>query len=269
MHELTQPLRHRQRLAGHWRCTMALERATQLQRVERVAARNVVEPPKHRPGEREPDPSLQETVDRAEAQRRDLEETCPLELEQRSGCRQPQAVRKEKAGRLLAKASPRERKHGAGRGVEPLDVVHGHEQRALGSVDAKRAEKRDGDRALFGGRALRLLEQERNSKCVGLGRRERVEQLSQSFVKEIAESCEGEPCFGRGRASLEHSKADSPSRLDTCVPQSGLADARVTIEDERGRAGLQRAEKGIQRLELFLTADDVDVGRGLHHRSPC
>ncbi len=55
-----------------------LEGPTQLQRVERVAARNVVEPTKSRPGERKPDPGLQETVDRAEAQRRDLKTMCPL-----------------------------------------------------------------------------------------------------------------------------------------------------------------------------------------------
>ena len=45
---------------------------------------------------------------------------------------------------------------------------------------------------------MRSLEQERDPKRVSLGRRERVEQLVQAVVEQIAEACEGEPRLGFG-----------------------------------------------------------------------
>jgi hypothetical protein len=59
------------------------------------------------------------------------------------------------------------------------------------TVDAKRAEKRDGDCPLLGRPPSRLLEQKSDSKRVGLGRRERLEQLVQPLAEQVAEACEG------------------------------------------------------------------------------
>jgi hypothetical protein len=53
------------------------------------------------------------------------------------------------------------------------------------------------------------------------------------------------------------------------VPECGLADAGFPEEDERCWARPEGLEEVVQRLELFLTADDVDVGRGYSLPAPC
>ena len=71
--ELLQFVGNRQRLARCRRRSQALERATQLEREERVAGGHVVDPAQRGPGEAELDPGSKETVDRAKAQRLDVE----------------------------------------------------------------------------------------------------------------------------------------------------------------------------------------------------
>ncbi len=180
------------------------------------------------------------------------------------GCRLTQAVCDEETGRLLPKPAPREGEHGGRRRVEPLNVVYGDEQRTVRRASAEGAEDRDGHRALVRRGATRALEQEGDSKCVRLGRREVVEQLLEPDVEQIAEAREGEPRLGRRGLSLEDPVAEIPTRLDACLPEGGLADAGLADEDERSRAGVERLEKLVHGRELFLTTDDLDVGRGLH-----
>ena len=64
------------------------------------------------PREPEAEPRLQKTVNRAKAQGRNLQGTRPLVLDERSGCRMPQAMRDKEAGRLLSKPPPRESEDG-------------------------------------------------------------------------------------------------------------------------------------------------------------
>lgn len=116
---------------------------------------------------------------------------------------------------------------------------------------------------------MRSLKQERDPKRVSLGRRERIEQLIQPVVKQIAEACEGEPRLGCCGPRLEDAVAGLPGRVYARLPERCLADAGVSGEDERSRAAPDRLEKVVQRVELFLTADNVGLGRGRHLPGAC
>ena len=263
-HELAELLRDRQRLTGRRRCPASRERATQLQRVEGIAARHVVEPAQGGPGEGEADPGVEEAVDRAEAERRDLQATRSFPVHERRRCLLPQALGDQEARRLLPNPPPREAEHGGRRGVEPLNVIDGDEQRTIRGVLTESAQDRDGNRPLVGRRALRSFEQERDTEGVGLRRRERVEELVQPFVQQVAEACKGESGLGCGGSSLEDAVVELPSLVHAGLPEGGLPDAGVADENQRSGAAPERVEEVVELPELLLTADHVHVGRDPH-----
>ena len=122
--ERLQRLRDRQRLR---RIDVRAERAGELEREERVPARGLVEAEQRRPREHAAEPSLQDRVQRARAERADLHALEPLvvdrELELRHRDAVPEPAGEEQADVLLRQSPQRERQSARRGRVEPLDVV--------------------------------------------------------------------------------------------------------------------------------------------------
>ena len=183
---------------------------------------------------------------RAEAQRCDLQARRAFVLDRCGEYGLPRALRHEEADRLRPQASPRERRAQRRGGVEPLDIVH-RDERAAGRQRSTRSAPRNRDRdgSLVGRRATGSLEQQRDSQRIGLRRRERVEQLVELVVEQVAEARERESRLGLGRPRLEDPVAALPGCVGARAPEGGLADAGVAVEDEPRRARSERDEEAV------------------------
>ena len=111
-----------------------LERAPELERVERIPARRVVKLDQRRPRKRDAEPLAQQTMRRADAQRAEPQPPQPLARKralepERSRLRAAAAARDENRDRRCRQPSKREREHGRRRRIQPLHVVDRNQQR--------------------------------------------------------------------------------------------------------------------------------------------
>lgn len=130
----------------------ASQRPTELQGVERVPARDGVEPDQGRPSELEPEPRAEEAVDGVDRQRPHVHACDPLWRRARDGGDRLAVVDRPPAGdqadRLVVE-SPKDEIEDPRRWlIEPLDVVDGEDQRSLasGPTDHVSHRHRDGER---------------------------------------------------------------------------------------------------------------------------
>ena len=131
----------------------------------------------------------------------------------------------------------------------------------MGSVHPKRTQKRRCHGTLIGRRGARSLEQECHSQRVGLRRRKLVEHVTQPRAKQITYAREPEPRLSGGGSCLQRLKANRSGGIYTCLPESGLAYSGIPHENETYRTMPQRLEETVECAELFVTADDVALGR--------
>ena len=262
--ELAKSLRHGERLPGNGCRPASLERTTELERVEGVAGRDLVQAAQRRPRQDEAYMLLQEAVDGPGAQRGDVEPAGPVVFGQREGHRLAGPARSEEAGGLVAQSPPGEGEHGCGRRVEPLQVVHGDERRPLRGELPERVQEGKRDCTLVGRRTGRSFEQERHPERVGLGHRERVEEVVQSRLEQVAQARERESRLRLGGACLEDPAAALPRRVRARAPEGRLADAGLADEDERGRAGGERGHEFAEQGKFFVTSDNAYGSRCRH-----
>ena len=144
-HELVERLGNRQRLE---RVDVGVERAGQLQREERIAARPLVDAEQRLPREGPAEPVAQEPVDRADAERSHRQPPDALRAER---LLEPRRLRpldeppgEQQAHVARVEPSQRERERARRGRVEPLDVVDGdqHRARARRAASARRAPPR-------------------------------------------------------------------------------------------------------------------------------
>ena len=209
-------------------------------------------------------------MDRAKAQRRQP----PGDASPRARRAAAGAVCPRRCATRRPAGSSRSRRHANARTAAEAESSHwtsstASEQRTIGGVLAKRAENGDGDRPLIGGCSTRPLEQECDPKRVSLGRRERVEQLIQPVAKQIAEACEGEPRLGLRRVESRGLDSRSPEPRLRLRCQSVVLPTPASPTRTNAAGPLLRVEKVVQRVEFFLTADNVGVGRGRHLPGAC
>ena len=209
----------------------------------------------------------QQPVHCAQAERRDVEAANAL-VHEVSGRTLPRPLREEEADWLVSEAAPGERQHESGRRIEPLEVVHRHQDGGIRGPCPKRGQHGDRDGALVGRRAGRAVEEERDAQRVGLGRRHGVEDVGQLGVEQVAETRERKPCLRLGRAGFEDVIAEHTRRLDAGPPESRLADARVSDEHDPSRAHVERRENFVELREFLVAADYVALGQCGHRPPP-
>ena len=122
----------RQRLARSQRQPAVSQRAAQLQRVEGIAPRQLMEAAKDRAGQHQPEPLADEGVDRSQAHRTQVDTLDRREAGRRQTVRCPVAssAREQDRDAFGMEASQGEPERRCGRRVEPLGIVEGDQDRA-------------------------------------------------------------------------------------------------------------------------------------------
>jgi hypothetical protein len=176
-----------------------LDETGQLQREERVPARALVDAEEGLAAERSAEAVEQQPLERTDAERLDLKVLETLCGERVLELRRPYAL-----GRAAGEQDddglrhdPPQREHQGvhRRGVEPLHVVDGEEQRALVGEQLERLADSDGEGAPVDRIARRVLEQQRDLERPLPRRRQRRQHVVENSLEEIAQT-------GIGKAAL-------------------------------------------------------------------
>jgi hypothetical protein len=164
-----------QRLARFQPDRAALDCPGELEREERVSARELVQATELGAGENHGDPVPQEAVERAEAERPERQPPESLlgeravETERHPAAVPLSPLREEEHDALLLEATKPELQHQGRRAVEPLDVVDCDQQRAGLRERSHRAQEGDGDSAVIRRPTLRVLQQQSDLERPSLG----------------------------------------------------------------------------------------------------
>ena len=213
----------------------------------------------------ETEPLVQQPVHGAERERPDHEMGEPGVVGDPSRDVGTQAMRKQESDRLLAEPPPGERHDLRGRGVEPLDVVHGDQHRACPCELPEHAEHGHCDRPLVSRSAARWRKQECDPECIRLRLRQLVEHLVDHASDQVAETRERQPGLGLHRPCLEHAVAALARFFHAGEPERRLARSGLPLDHEPAWPGEQRVEESRRPRELGVSPDHFG---GAHVRRP-
>ena len=251
--------RNRQPLTRAGAFTRLLERAPELERIERIPARRLVKLDKRRSRKRDTEPLAQQTMSRADTQR--AEPQSPQQLvrkraiePERSCFFAAAAACDENRGRRRRKPPKRERQHRGRRRIEPLHVINRNQQRPAAALTEK-LEHRERDRPHFRRRPLDLLQQQSRRKRTTLRHRQPPQPLRQHRAQEIGEGSKREGRLGARRTAREDGETLLPRRHHRCVEERRLPDPCLTVQHKPLGRGLPSREKVRQHRNLDLTAD--------------
>ena len=229
------------------------EAPAQLEREQRVPQRGVDDPAQELTRQAQLEPLGQHPARRAEAERPHLQ---PLQRRQRAldgSC--PAGTPGEHERHVAAVETPgREGERIAGGRVQPLEVVDGDQQRALGRERAKRVPESERDRAVVGRCFVRFRAQERHLQCVELGRRQPLQPPKVDPVEQVDQGGKGQLRLcpaGPGRHDPHRALARGAERS---LPQRRLPDPGLAREHERTRSG-PSAEVLVDRGKLLRSPD--------------
>ena len=253
--KLAQPLWHRQRLARRRRRGTPAQRPSQFKREERVATRDLVHAPQRRSSEDEIETSVQQAVNRTEAER-----------PHSSRCARPSSARFARTGspvRHVANSctgSSRSRRQANASTIADAASSHWMSSTATSSRTARaertqRIEETQPDRPLVGRRADRPLAQQCHAQSVALRCSEVVEHLVQHVLHEIAKRGEGHLRLGLDRSSLEHPPATRSSKLHAGEPERRLSRTGLTVQDQRRAADHRSVNESRDRGNLGIAAE--------------
>ena len=236
------------------------ERATDLEREERVAERRVGDPTDELPGEIEAEPLREHTPEGAHAQRLHLEPCEPARPECRlEGRLSLRPRREEEADGDALEPTRRVRQRVGRRAIEPLDVVDRDEEGLPGGKRAQGAEEADRDRRPLGRRPRRRRAEERDLERVQLRGREAAELVRRDPVEQVDQRRERVLGLGVGRSCREDAEPVLARCVDARLPERRLPDAGAADEHERRRCP-GREELSNPR-ELGLAADERGAAR--------
>ena len=202
-------------------------------------------------------------MDRTHGQRLDPEPLeggeGPVELERH--CNGPSARGCENAHRLRAQA-PQHERHDLGRArIDPLHVVQSEEKRPILSKSAHHREQREPEQPHLRRRPVRLPHQQRGLERAPLNGRQLRQRLLDHRGEHVADGCERDLRLGVGRTGREDAEAAFPREPVRLLPERGLADPGVTLEQQCLATGRHDAQERIERLQLLAPADDLDCHR--------
>ncbi|HUH14742.1 MAG TPA: hypothetical protein VML35_02545 [Gaiellaceae bacterium] len=155
------------------------------------------------------EPRVQETTERSDRQRTELQaadsllgESSPEAERERLG--NGAATSDQECNRLIGEASNGVLECGRRRSVEPLNVVDGDDHRPLCGERAQEPGERREDCAWVGWTLFGFLEQERDVQRTLLGRRKGGQHVFDDVAEQICQSCERELRLGAHRRVRQH-----------------------------------------------------------------
>ena len=240
--ELLQLLRHTQRLRRVALGAFGSESAPQLERVERVSARGLVQPEQGRPRHPPRQQRVKDLMRRADAERPDRQPLDPIGgecvLDVRAVLSRP--ARPDQRDADVVRPAESEAERGRRGRIEPLEVVDGeHEAFLCERLD--RAADRDTERALVDRPPVGVLDEQRHFESAAPRRGQRRQHLVEDPVEKIAEARVGHRPLRLGGARNEYPQAAFACLIDRGPPQRRLADPGLALQRERHRAALPAA----------------------------
>ena len=257
-HELVQRLRDGQRLE---RTNVPVEIAGQLERIERVAGRLIVNPEQGLVCVRLAATLVQQPVESPEAERsdRDLSDAFQGErtLQVRRFDRIHDPTGKQGQDRGAVKPAERKRQGTGRRTVQPLDVVDRDENGRPRRQMIEHVAHGHGKRAVVHDVAGRLLSQQRDLERAPSRRRERREKVVRDILKQVTQAGMCKNTLGLGGPRRDNSVASIPSCPDGRQPQRRLSDSGLALEHDCGRPIGRTVEERPDPTELLLATKDI------------
>ena len=167
-----------------------------------------------------------------------------------------EASSEQEADRVTVEATDRERDGLRRRRVEPLDVVDGDHDVAIGRQGSQRVQAGNRDRPRVGIRTLRLLAEQRDAKRLALRDRQTGECLVGHRLQDVPETRVRERRLGIGRAGLQHTPRPRQRVLDRRRPEGRLAHSRVSLDEGDPWRGRARLEERLDTRQLILSTYD-------------
>ena len=242
---------------GYWQCLIRRQLAAasdqfpaDLERVERVAAGELLQAHQRRARCVEAEPSHEQLVDPAEAEGPDADPQDPLVAEhplelQRRGPSGFEPTRGQDQDGLVPEPAQGEPQSCRRRGVNPLQVVDGHEEWGAGGDQAEHRQRRDADRPLVDrpSPGVTVAPQERDLQDAPLRFRQRRQGVVDHQVEKVTERREGEPGLRAGRRARQCLPASLGRSIERSAPERGLPYPRLALEHDRPRAVVLRLDR--------------------------
>ena len=233
-------------------------RARELDGVERIAARGGMHA--HEPRTRQCGAELlrDDPMDRADAQRADLEAFRFGLWHKTAG--HAGAAREDHTNAFFQNQSAkREHERTRRRSIEPVGIVDRDHRHAAGC--SERGEGRDGDGSLVRRLFARLAKQQRDLDRASLRSGQLVEYVLSDRAQDVPETRVGEARLGLARHGRENVVAQLGCMLHRGAPERRLSDPRLPFQHQDRRR--RRLEPRLECGELGVAADDL-----MSHRQP-
>ena len=221
-----------ERITGCRGAAAPLQRFGQLEREERIPARRLPEPEQRRPRECHLEPPVEELAQCADAYSDDLERRQPLGQAPPEPFGRIAPHRQENGERPLAETGESEAERGGRSRVEPLEVVDRKADRGFGDEHVERRAERRRHGALVGHR-IGLAQQQRGLERSPLDRGQLRQDIVDDPAEQVGQPRVRQPGLGLGGAARHDAVAVLVGRCDPGQPEGGLADPRLTVEDDR------------------------------------
>ena len=254
--EVLQP-RRQGKLLPRCRIAPPLERAGDLERVERITVCEFVQTHQRRSSRRATELRPQDPVERADAERPQRDPQPVARAQRQLNVARPRAQGDEHRNPLVGQAPGAEADQERGRAIEPLDVVDRDEDGTSLLEEPKRPEEGRRHGALIGRPTSRIPTQQRDVERTQLGRRERSRNLLVGSFEQIAQAGIGELLLRFARAAHKHSEPPSPRFGDQPPPERRLTDPRDTLDDDIVRDAPGLLKRRNERRKLVLPTDDL------------
>jgi hypothetical protein len=257
-HEFIERSRNRERLCRTESRSVLHQEAGDLERVERIPARGVVDAAERGARQRLAQARQHEPVDGAHRERAHRESDQPVReitLERKRSRLRFEPGRDEQLDGFVCESPGGELQHRRRRGIEPLHIVDCDEHGPFRGEEPEGREQREADCSLADRRSLARVEGERHLERTPLGSRQLKEHLSDPGREQVSQRGERVRGLGRRRSAREHPIASISAELDAGPPQRRLSDPRSALEPEGEPARL--VEEGADPFELGLAADDA------------
>ena len=255
--------RDREPLAGLQVQRSRLHGAPELQREERVPARELVDLEEHRAGRDPAEPALQDALDGADAERAEHEVVEAIAREraievERGGRRARGPLRDQQGDRLIGQSPHGEAEHRRARPVEPLHVVDRHHERRRAGERAQRRQRGERD-GLLVGLVVVLRHAEGDLERAALRAGELVEHRRVG-AQEVAERGVGEARLRLGGPGGDGSHARHPRTVHRRLPQRRLPHARLARDQQRPHARRHGLHEALHASQLIVSTAEL----GLH-----
>ena len=257
---------YRQRIARPRRRTRFDQCPRQLERKQRIAARDLGDAPQRRPRKDVVEVRADDVVQRTEAERAEMD---PLDSpgertvqpERIAGTLILNAQRGDDTDAPIADPSQRECERLRRRAVEPLLIVDRQHHRRRGGEQAQQRQHRHRDGARARRRAVRARAHQRDLERPPLRLGELRQNRVNDRLEKVGERRERQLRFGLHGPTRQHDQRAARGPLEDLPPHRGLADPHLALEDDRSGLVPEPIEEAVDRVELGAAADD-----GLHVR---